>query len=48
MKKKVKKRPAIGTNQGPGDDAAKKSAAKRTSKTRAKRPKPVLEQRELF
>ncbi len=42
------KKHAGGKGKGPGDEEAKKSAAKRKSKTRTKRPKPALQQKELF
>jgi hypothetical protein len=42
-KRKTKAPPTAGTNQGPGDDAAKKSAAKHQASTGAARPKPVMQ-----
>jgi hypothetical protein len=48
LKKKAKQRPTGGKTGGPGDEKAKKSAAKRTSKTRTKRAAPELHQMELF
>jgi hypothetical protein len=46
--KKSKQRPKVAKAGGPGDEKAKKSAAKRTSKTRTKRAAPELHQMELF
>jgi hypothetical protein len=48
LKKKPQPRPKIAKASGPGDEKAKKSAAKRTSKTRTKRAAPELHQMELF
>jgi hypothetical protein len=47
-KKKQKKHEGRGQKHGLGDETAKKSAAKRTSKTGKKRPTPVAHQMELF
>jgi hypothetical protein len=46
--KKEKKNEGRGKKHGLGDESAKKSAAKRTSKTGKKRPAPVAHQMELF
>lgn len=48
LKKKAKHRPTVGKSGAPGDEKTKKSAAKRTSKTRTKRAAPELHQMELF
>jgi hypothetical protein len=48
LKKKSHPRPKVAKAGGPGDEKSKKSAAKRTSKTRTKRPAPELHQMELF
>jgi hypothetical protein len=48
MKKKSQPRPKVAKAGGPGDEKSKKSAAKRTSKTRTKRAAPELHQMELF
>jgi hypothetical protein len=47
-KKRAKPAKSVANGKGPGDAETKKSAAKRKSKTRTKRPKPVLHQMELF
>ena len=46
--KKSPSRPKVAKAGGPGDEKSKKSAAKRTSKTRTKRAAPELHQMELF
>jgi hypothetical protein len=46
--KKGKQNEGRGKKHGPGDEKAKKSAAKRKSKTGKKRPAPVAHQMELF
>jgi hypothetical protein len=48
LKKKSQPRPKAAKASGPGDEKTKKSAAKRTSKTRTKRAAPELHQMELF
>jgi hypothetical protein len=48
LKQKSQPRPKVAKSGGPGDEKAKKSAAKRTSKTRTKRAAPELHQMELF